>query len=423
MVVSASIALRGLQSIVGRDHVLGAKAAKAFAVDGVAPLAAVRPASYEEVAAAVRWCASQGLAIIPWGRGTMMGIGNLPQRYDIALDLSRLDQVIEHQPADLTATFQAGITLGAMRRHLAKAGQMAPFDPSLPGTATVGGLLATAADGPSGPALGKPRDFTIGMKVVTADGRITKAGGRVVKNVAGYDLCKLYIGSFGTLGIIVEATFKLVPTPKEEQAIAFGIESASEACALAREAHRRGLALRTALLLNAAAASLSAGLEAGGAYLLAIGLAGSPGATGRSAREVAELARAAGAFPLTGSGIAADAGPPSLRCRLTSLPSRLPGLIPAVEAIGHRPSITAAPVAGSLWVEWRQEEPEPLLARLRQAASAHGAAWRVEICPPEMKAHTDVFGDPPEALPLMRSVKREFDPKGILSPGRFVGGI
>lgn len=421
--VSASTALRSLQSIVGRDHVLGTGKAKDFAVDGVAPLAAVQPGSYEEVAAVVRWCASEGLAIIPRGAGTMMGIGNLPRRYDVALDLSRLDQVIEHQPADLTATFQAGVTLGTVRRRLLEARQMAPFDPSLPDAATVGGLLAAAADGPSRPALGTARDFTIGMKVVTADGHITKAGGRVVKNVAGYDLCKLYIGSFGTLGIIVEATFKLLPASKEEQAIAFGLESASEACALAREAHRRGLALRTALLLNAAAASLNPGLETGGAYLLAIDLAGSTEATGRSAREAAELARAAGAFPLASNAVPADAGPVSLRCRLASLPSRLPSLIPAVEAIGRRPFITAAPVAGSLWAEWRQEEPEPLLTRLRQAASAHSAAWRVEICPTETKARIDVFGEPPAALPLMRSVKREFDPKGILSPGRFVGGI
>lgn len=420
---SAPAAIRELQSITGRQYVLQGKAVHAFAVDGVTPLAVVRPGSYEEVAAAVRCCAGMDLAVIPWGGGTMMAQGNLPRRYDIALDLSRLDQPVEHEPADLTATFQAGTTLGHLRGHLMKSRQMVPFDPALPDAATVGGVLAAAADGPSRTALGVPRDFTIGMKVVTADGRITKAGGRVVKNVAGYDLCKLYIGSWGTLGVIVEATFRLLPSAKEEQAIAFGIESAEQGCALAREAHRRGLALRTARLSNAAAASLDPGLDTGRAYLLALVLAGSPAAVARSARETAELARAAGAFPATPRARPVDAGQPSLRCRLSSLPSRLPGLISAIEAIGRGPLITAAPVAGRLWVEWREEDPEPLLARLRQAASAHQAAWVVEACPPEIKRHIDVFGDPPAALPLMRRIKQEFDPKGILSPGRYLGGI
>src|SRR3990170_7695424 len=194
-----------LESIVGREGVLGATAT--FAVDGLTPQAAVAPASYEQVAAVMRYSYAEGLAVIPWGGGTYIHAGNIPARYDIALGLSRLNAVVEHEPADLTATVQAGMTLSELQRHLGGAGQLLPLDPPGGERATIGGILAANASGPWRHAFGSARDMTIGLRVITAEGRITRAGGRVVKNVAGYDLCKLYIGSLGTLGVIVEATF------------------------------------------------------------------------------------------------------------------------------------------------------------------------------------------------------------------------
>src|SRR3990172_741034 len=198
MAKQASV-LRHLESIVGAKGLLPPERPDAFAVDGLTPQAAVAPASYEQAAEVMRYAHAEGLAVIPWGGGTHIHVGNLPRRYDIALSLSRLNAVVEHEPADLTTTVQAGMTLSELQGRLGAAGQLLPLDPPGGERATIGGILATNASGPWRHAFGGARDMTIGLRVVTAEGRITRAGGRVVKNVAGYDLCKLYIGSLGTL--------------------------------------------------------------------------------------------------------------------------------------------------------------------------------------------------------------------------------
>ncbi|MBF8286481.1 MAG: linked oxidase-like protein, partial [Dehalococcoidia bacterium] len=215
MAKQASV-LTQMGSIVGREGALADVAA--FAVDGLTPQAAVAPSSYEQVAAVMRYAHAEGLAVIPWGGGAHIHVGNVPARYDIALGLSRLNAVVEHEPADLTATVQAGMTLSELQGRLGGAGQLLPLDPPGGERATIGGILAANASGPWRHAFGSARDMTIGLRVVTAEGRITRAGGRVVKNVAGYDLCKLYIGSLGTLGVIVEATFKVASLPREQRA-------------------------------------------------------------------------------------------------------------------------------------------------------------------------------------------------------------
>ncbi len=214
MVKQASLA-SNLASIVGRENV--APGTPEYAVDGLAPKSVIRPGTPDEVAGVMSYANANRLAVIPLGGRNHAGIGNLPERFDLTLDVSRLSQVVEFEPADLTITCQAGITLGALREATGAAGMVVPFDPALPGGATVGGVLAGALSGSARMSLGPPRDFTIGLRVVTADGKLTRAGGKVVKNVAGYDLCKLYIGSLGTLGVIVESTFKTVPLPQAEQ--------------------------------------------------------------------------------------------------------------------------------------------------------------------------------------------------------------
>jgi len=213
MAKQASV-LNRLESIVGADGLLPPEPAGAFAVDGLTPQAAVAPASYEQVAEVMGYAHAEELAVIPWGGGAHIHTGNVPARYDIALSLSRLNAVVEHEPADLTTTVQAGMTLSELQGRLGAAGQLLPLDPPGGERATIGGILAANASGPWRHAFGSARDMTIGLRVVTAEGRITRAGGRVVKNVAGYDLCKLYVGSLGTLGVIVEATFKLAPLPQ-----------------------------------------------------------------------------------------------------------------------------------------------------------------------------------------------------------------
>jgi glycolate oxidase FAD binding subunit len=430
MVKQASL-LSQLESIAGPDRVRPAEELPAFAVDGLTPQAAVAPSTYEQVADVIRYAHAERLAVIPWGGGSHMHIGNIPSRYDIALSLSRLDQIVEHEPADLTATCQAGITLAALQRRLRRDGQRVPLDPASAEGATIGGALAVNISGPSRHAYGALRDFTIGLRVVTGDGRLTRAGGRVVKNVAGYDLCKLYVGSLGTLGIIVEATFKLAPLPRARRTALASFETAAGACAFAAELQRRGLSLLGAQLLNPAAAS-TANLSPEGSYALVLALAGTPQAVERSHHEIGEMARdaPAGLAPVDDTvnieGSLRQMASPSaavLLFKATALPSRLPALIEALQTAGH-PRIIAYPTVGILHASWPAlDDVEEAVRRVRDATAGVGGSLVLEVCPPELKRQMDVFGDPPPSFDLMRRVKQEFDPAGVLSPGRFLGRL
>ena len=410
--VKQTTLLSQMESIVGREGILGDPAT--FAVDGLTPQAAVAPASYEQMAEVMRYAHAEGLAVIPRGGGAHMHIGNIPARYDIALCLSRLTAVVEHEPADLTATVQAGMPLSELQGHLGGAGQLLPLDPPGGERATIGGILAANASGPWRHAFGSARDITIGLRVVTAEGRITRAGGRVVKNVAGYDLCKLYIGSLGTLGVIVEATFKLAPMPQAVATVAAACDSAAAACGLASALQRRGLAVRALSLMNRPAAS------SGSRYALAVDLAGTPAAVGRSRRELAGLTplEDLAEMPANHSG-----GGDSLLCKASLLPSQLPALIDALEAL-EAPRLLAYPTVGVCYAAWASpHDAESIAGAVRDRTSAAGGTLVLERCPLDLKRRLDVFGEPPASFGLMRRVKEQFDPRGVLSPGRFVGRL
>lgn len=396
VVKQASLA-SNLAAIAGRENV--SPGSGADAVDGIAPKAVAKPGSYDEVSGVLHYANDERLAVISLGGRLHTGLGNLPSRYDVALDMTRLDQVVEFEPADLTITVQAGMTLVALRKAAADANMMVLFDPELPDDATVGGAMATALSGSARISLGAPRDFTIGMRVVTADGLLTRAGGRVVKNVAGYDLCKLYIGSLGTLGVIVEATFKTVPLPRAERSAAFGFPDAAGACALVSRATSLGLALRSAVLARE-----------GNVWRLEMGLAGMPQAVNRS---IVELKQRADDPPPTATQSKTTH---PLVARLAVLPARLPGLLSDVP---KEMRVEAHPATGVC----RIEASIDALAAIRSLAAKHGATCVTERCPPDVKRDIDVFGGAPSSLELMRAIKKEFDPNGVLSPGRMLGKI
>ncbi|MBI1885877.1 MAG: FAD-binding oxidoreductase [Chloroflexi bacterium] len=420
-----------LVSLLGDEGVLPPERAADFAVDGVQPQAVVAPGSVEEVAEVMRFAHGEGLAVIPRGGGTMMPVGNVPRRYDIALSLARLDRVLEHEPADLTVTCQAGITLAGLQSHLAKSGQFLPLNPPAAESATIGGVLAANGSGPWRHAYGTARDFTIGMRVVTADGRITKAGGRVVKNVAGYDLCKLYIGSFSTLGVIAEATFKVAPLPKAEASLTIRCAGPAEAHRLAAEAQRAGLSVRAVQYLNPAAAT-AAGLGDARPGVLLAEFAGSPQAVERSQREIERIARTAGASVERDQGRAAQtahqlvAQPEGgLLCKASVLPSDLPALVERLERIAPG-AIVAWPACGIAFARWSHpDDAESAVAAARAETGRLGGHLVLQSCPAGMKERIDVFGDTSQRpdFPLIRRVKEQFDPRGVLSPGRFLGRL
>ncbi|MGH8010470.1 MAG: FAD-binding oxidoreductase, partial [Candidatus Binatia bacterium] len=207
-------------------------AAWRFAIDGREPQEVVFPESVAQVSQVLRVASEQRTAVAPVGHGAFLHLGNVARRYDLALSLQRLDRIIDYQPADMTVTVEAGMTLARLQTILGEQGQWLPVDPPLPEQATVGGLIATNLSGPARLSQGTIRDFLIGMKAVQSDGTIVKGGGRVVKNVAGYDLPKLYCGSFGTLGVIVEATFKVRPRPQAQGILSLAFPSAEKAMEL-----------------------------------------------------------------------------------------------------------------------------------------------------------------------------------------------
>jgi glycolate oxidase FAD binding subunit len=189
------------------------KGSAADGIDGVVPSTIVEPARAEDLAAALAWAADRQCSVVVRGSGTKNGWGRPPRGIDLILSTRRLDQVVAHRAGDLTVTVEAGATLGDLNRVLGAHGQWLPLDPLYGDRSTIGGLLATNDSGPSRHRFGTPRDLVIGIQVATVDGRLAKAGGQVVKNVAGYDLSKLMSGSFGSLAAIVSATFKLSPIP------------------------------------------------------------------------------------------------------------------------------------------------------------------------------------------------------------------
>src|SRR5262249_49203738 len=229
----------------------------------------VFPGSKEEVGAILSLAGEHEVPVLPWGGGTALGIGAPPARVGIVLGLKRLDRVLEHEPGDLTATVEAGVTLGAFQAHLGRRGQWLSLDPAYRDVATVGGILASNASGPRRHLYGTCRDLLIGVTVVSADGTVVRGGGKVVKNVAGYDLPKLFVGSFGTLGVLVEATFRLRPRPDADRLVVSRFERLAESGAAARAVMASDL-IPSALELVDAGASRALGLGEGASLLFGV---------------------------------------------------------------------------------------------------------------------------------------------------------
>src|SRR5712692_2625439 len=232
----------------------------ASAIDGIASTPRVTPASREEMAEALRLADSRGQAVAPVGGGTQLDLGMPPARLDLVIETTRLNTVVEYEPADLTVTVEAGLRFDELQKRLGEQGQFLALDPPAAPGATLGGLMATNASGPLRYAYGTARDVVIGTRVANPDGTITHAGGRVVKNVAGYDLNKLYIGSLGTLGVIVELSFKLAPIPPTTNTIVGQVRNLDAARGIIHAVTHSSLSPLAIELLGPRAAS-AAGLE------------------------------------------------------------------------------------------------------------------------------------------------------------------
>jgi glycolate oxidase FAD binding subunit len=403
-------------------------------VDGIAPCLICSPANAEQVSAALRVCVDTDSAVTPWGGGTAIEIGNLPERVEVIIEMSKLNRVLEHDHANLTATVQSGITLAASQEITAGARQFVPFDVPKPQRSTIGGIIAANVNGARRVCYGSVRDLVIGMKVALPTGEHIKAGGKVVKNVAGYDMNKLFVGSLGTLGIITEVTIRMTPIPETGATITVSGDPI-QLVELARELSNSILLPAAVLLLNYELSGGKQSWQRG--WTLAVRAEGFEETVARHLKDLKSMASKFGLLAETLENASHEAfwghvcDFPLLAQRLVyriTLPRA--GLAEFLRTIGNwnpagaRSDIVADLASGILWLSYT---PDPTVAgefaKIVSLAEQHRGQAMMLISPAELKRDVDVWGPTPAAFFLMRRIKQQFDPKRSINPGRFVGRL
>ncbi|GAB4460431.1 MAG: FAD-binding oxidoreductase [Armatimonadaceae bacterium] len=383
---------------------------------GLEPGAVVRPETIEEAAEVVRLASERKQVVVPWGGGTGQEFGYTPPRLDVLLDMSGLNRVIGHEPGDLTTTVQAGVTLDALQDALEQHNQFLPLDPPHSHRATLGGILATDAYGASAQGHGTARDWLIGITVVDGAGRIVRGGGKVVKNVTGYDLPKLHIGALGTLGIIVEATFKVAPRPEYSRGLLFGRASETAVQRVHQETTPAMSLLR----------------ETAGGSILALIYTG----FNEVVQHYVETAQAIAVEEEIERTSLPDGMPPPftgnppqavLAVRVHGKPATVMSRHRALRESGYWSQLDTYPGLGvtDLYMD-SQAEPEAAWESLLEWALRNGAlvsALRAPLAMRREPAQVALWHPRPKTFPLMERLKITLDPENTLNRGRFVGGI
>ena len=408
-----------LAEIVGKEHLREATAGDA--IDGVAPQMVAEPATAEELARALRWAHGVGLKVAPRGGGTKLGWGNAPTACDLVLSTARLNRILEHAWADMTVIVEAGCRVAELQKTLAQHRQRLALDPLWPEQATIGGILSTNDSGTLRLRYGSLRDLIIGITVALPDGTLAKSGGKVVKNVAGYDLAKLYTGAQGTLGVIVQAIFRLHPLPRESRSLSFsGTPESLNQLLLAIQSSKL---TPTGLQLRVAAGSAQLHIRFDGT---------APGIQAQ-VKQVEQIA---------GSVVPSDApadvwtshqaiwagSSPALVTKFNVLPTNFAAVCALLQRLAGTQSLAWNAVVQSVGTGYaRLEGSEPALRTslltLRDEIGKLDGTLVALGCPVAVKRGLDVWGPTTDAQKIMVRIKQRFDPAGTLNPGRFLGGI
>jgi glycolate oxidase FAD binding subunit len=387
-----------LAAIVGPEYVRGLGGA-----------VTVAPGNTEEIAAVLRLAQENHLAVVECGGGTKQGWG-YPVAPALVLEMHRLNTLREHTWQDMTCTVEAGCTWAAMQSGLAQHGQFVAVDPLWPDKATVGGIVATNDSGALRQRYGGLRDLIIGMTIVLADGTIAHTGGKVVKNVAGYDLHKLMIGAFGTLGVVTSVNFRLHSIPRSAQSFTVSATSV--------EPVGRVMLAMLHAQLSTMAIQLRGGVDG---FDLDVQLASLPEVLETQASALGVLAQGEGLGLSAATDEVWNARERQLSadmvCKGTMLPSEIARFAERVRGLGGE-SVTQA---GGIMIAGFPVAAAGQLMELRRELEEGGGSLMVLKQPAESKL--DCWGTLPDSLPLMREIKRRFDPERILNPGRFLGGI
>jgi glycolate oxidase FAD binding subunit len=380
------------------------------AVGGVVPREVVRPTTVDQVAEVLTAAAADGRTVVPVGGRSKLTWAAPPESCDLLLDLTGLDRVVEHVAGDLTVVAEAGVRLADLQAQVGRAGQLLGLDPPEDG-ATLGGVVSANASGPRRLRYGTTRDLLIGITVVLADGTVAHAGGKVVKNVAGYDLGKLFTGAHGTLGVVVSTTWRLHPVPPARRVVTLELPDAAAAgpvsVALARST------------LTPSAVELIAGAD-GTARLVVLFESIAESVAGQAGAAVALLGGGEESEDLPEDFGRRPGGADDVLLRLAHAPASLSAVLGALPA---GTALAAHAATGVTYAAVPAGEAVDALPRLRAAIAPHDGTAVVLRAPDAVREHLDHWGPVGDSLDLMRRVKERFDPERRMSPGRFVGGL
>lgn len=434
-----------LKERVGETNViLDPDRTSAYAVDGMTPKAVVCPGSVEEVSKVLAYATAEKLAVVPRGNGTKMALGGIPRRLDLVLSMLRINRITEHDIPNLSLSVQAGMTLSAVQKQLAATGKgsFLPLDPSHTERATIGGIIATNGSGPRRYLYSTARDLLLGLKAVSPTGDLVAFGGKTVKNVSGYDMTKLLIGSFGALGVITEITTKLLPQPEAQATLLAAFGDLAKAGSLTKKVLHSPLLPSAIELMNGRAAGY---LGEKASYLVAFSLEGVAEAVERQVIEIGDLAKREGALETNVFSGEEDrnfwirvrdlslATQSALVLKSNFVISRQAEILGNYEKMAQAAGVDCAFVGhagngilSTHILENGGAEADRLLdliAKFTAEAVRHEGNLVVESCPVELKGKLDVWGRPRSDYGVMRRLKETMDPAGVLNPGRFVGGI
>lgn len=435
--VSADQVLHRLREMFGEDRARMTTGDNFRVVDEPERVVAF-PHDLNELSEILKLANNEQWRVIPAGAGTWLTVGNRPVQFHLVVSTAKMNRVLEYEPADLTATLQAGCSLADFNQQAAQHRQFIPLDPFGESKSTIGGIIASASSGPLRCAYGTPRDWLVGITVVHPNGGLSKAGGKVVKNVAGYDLCKLYTGSFGSLAMIAEMSFKLRALPPTEKTLVFYSADAESLCSLALklsdsdvqpsamelispteelglplEANRFALALRFLNEAETIESQINEASVIGHEFNRTVLSVNDAEVFWRAYHETETDDR--WAFNLRLSALPAD---------LNAVLGDVRQLLPSASWRAHAGNGTLRVLAKEdLFADLQTKRRPKFISELRQLTQSRGGQLVVLEAPQTIKDQLDTWGDVGATARLMRELKNRFDPDSQLSPGRFVAGI
>ncbi|MCG9126100.1 FAD-binding oxidoreductase [Candidatus Poribacteria bacterium] len=426
-----------LREIIRHDSLMTEEDISSYSYDGITPDEGVIPSSIQELQRIVRYATENKLSIIPTGSGTKLGIGNLAEKTDLVVSTNRLNKVLEYEPADLTVTVEAGIRLTDLQTVLSEHNQFLPLDPPYGDRCTIGGIVSSNSSGPLRHQYGTARNLVLGLKVMNPTGTVVKSGGKVVKNVAGYDINKLYIGAFGTLGIITEVTLKLAPLPTKSAVMISQFENIQDAIT-------SGLMVASSqiqpLYVNLCSRFTCQDITDSKPTLL-IGFGGDPEAVSwqlDSTQTLMEQNSSLGVHTIDGESqtdvqkliqefAAVNPNSDTVLVKLNLKRTDIAEF--AVKVLDITDDIMVIVSNGVLYLRINKisgydvDSLSQTLNQLREdVVEAHGNLI-IEDAPPELKQQIDVWGSIDRTILLMKQIKAKFDGGNILNPGRFVSAI